>query len=387
LSEEAEGLHYVRATRPGKPVRWYVYAWRGGPQIMKSTGPKRPKLTREAQALLNAELANLEGPPKGTILWLSRELRSLNPVERQHSPEWDNLAAGTQRTWGAQLDVIENKWGKTPLAVWSDPRMVAKVVQWRDSRKDTARTADIGVQVLDYLLEFGRLRGHVLINVARDIPTIYRGADRAEIIWTDNDIQRFSDKAHEINRASVVDALMLAAYTGLRRQDLVTLTWAQVGEFAIVKKALKRSARKRRFATMPRIPALDELLAELRTRPRKDGVETVLVNSRGRPWSGDGLNTSFGEVRNAAAIVHVDDETGEQTYKRLHDVRGTFATHLCVETDLSDKEIGEIMSWSPERIGNIRRRYVDQSSVIVAIGARIANAAVKRPVKRSNNGA
>jgi hypothetical protein len=43
---DVEGVHFVRSAKPGKPVRWYVYAWRGkgAPLILKAEGPKRPKL-------------------------------------------------------------------------------------------------------------------------------------------------------------------------------------------------------------------------------------------------------------------------------------------------------------------------------------------------------
>ncbi|KKC24360.1 tyrosine-type recombinase/integrase [Sphingomonas sp. SRS2] len=314
-----------------------------------------------------------ERAPDTTILMsLIREWRSRDP-DRRSSPEWSALSASTQKTWGSALDRIEEKWGKTPLAVWNDPRMVAKVVAWRDSRAETPRAADIGVTVLRSLLEFGRLRGRVIFNAAAKIPQLYRNGQRAEIIWTDDDIARFTAKAAELGSTHIVDGLRLAALTGLRRADLATLTWAQVGEHAIVKKALKKSAGKRRHMAMPRIPALDALLEELRGRHRKEGVETVLVNSRGEAWSADGFGGSFNRVRDAADIAHVDEESGDKIFKHLHDVRGTFCTRLLTETDLTDREVADIMGWSPERVAGIRRVYVDQSTLLMAIGKRLTS--------------
>lgn len=364
------GVHFVRVSRAGKPTRWYVYAWRGGPVVLKTTGPTRPRLGRAEVGLIKDALDGLRSVDPTTLLSLIRQWRSEDPA-RKSSPEWEALAAGTKKTWGSALNLIEEKWGSTPLAVWNDPRMVAKVVAWRDSRGDTPRAADIGVTVLRALLEFGRLRGRVAFNAAAKIPTLYRNGQRAEIIWTDDDVERFIAKATELNRPHLVDGLRLAALTGLRREDLVTLTWAQVGEFAIMKKALKRSAGKRRHMTMPRIPALEDLLTELRTRPRKTGVETVLVNSYGEPWSADGFGGSFNRIRDAAGIVHVEDDTGQKVRKHLHDVRGTFCTRLLTEAGLSDTEAAGIMGWAPERVAAIRRIYVDQSRVIVALGERL----------------
>jgi hypothetical protein len=50
---------------------------------------------------------------------------------------------------------------------------------------------------------------------------------------------------------------------------------------------------------------------------------------------------------------------------------------------LTDAEIASVMGWSPEQVGTIRRTYVDDARVVVAIGERIANSAVHRTVNRS----
>lgn len=59
--------------------------------------------------------------------------------------------------------------------------------------------------------------------------------------------------------------------------------------------------------------------------------------------------------------------------KRLHHVRGTFCTKLIL-AKLSDLEAADIMGWSSDQVTGIRRVYVDQASVIVAIGQRVRNA-------------
>lgn len=377
-----EGLHFVRKKAPGKRITWYVYAWRGGPQVARRESVARPKLTTAELRAVTEVRESATRPDPRTLLSLIRDWRSESP-NRPSSPEWSALALGTQKTWGSQLNAIEEKWGQTPLSLWSDPRMVAKVVAWRDSRAATPRAADLGIMVLRELLKFGRLRGRVSINVATDIPTLYRGGARADIIWTEDDIDRFCWQAIADDRPQVIDAIWLAALTGLRREDLATVSRANVFEYAIIKKALKVSRRRRFAARMPRIPELDLLLEELESRARADGVETLLVNSFGRPWTGDGLGGSFNRIRDAAAIYHVDPETGERKPKHLHDLRGTFCTRLITTTDLTDTEIAEVMGWSPQRVGNIRRTYVDQSRVVVAIGQRIAVGGVNRIVNRS----
>lgn len=367
-----KGLHFVRR-RTKSGFIWHVYAWRGGPKIAERKGVAKPDLTAAELRRAIDEIDLRDTPDSSTLQSLIREW--------EQSPEWKALSPGTQRTWGSQLAQISRRWGPTPLSVWNDPRMKAKVVNWRDSRAETPRGADLGVTVLRELLKFGCLRGRVLSNVAVGIPTLYRGGRRAEIVWTDEDIEKFANEALRQGKLHVLDGLRLCALTGLRREDLVTVTANDVRDHAIVKRALKVSKGRRRTASMPRIPELDTLLIELEARPRNEGVNTLLVNSRGDPWTGDGFGGSFNRIRDAAEIVHVDPDTGERRPKHLHDVRGTFATRL-IRANVSDAEIAEVMGWSVEKVSGIRRTYVDHSQLIVAIGERISRGGVNASVNR-----
>jgi integrase len=249
--------------------------------------------------------------------------------------------------------------------------MVSKVVAWRDSRSETPRAADIGVTTLRALLEFGRLRGRVSINVAANIPALYQNGQRAEIIWTDEDIERFAEAAKELGREHIVDGLQLAALTGLRRADLVSLEWDHVGETAIRKRALKSSRKRRQYVTVPLVPQLRELLGDLRSRPRLPQVRTVLVNTFGEAWSADGFGGSFNRVRDHANIFHEDPDTGEKRAKHLHDLRGTFCTKLLTEAALTDEEAAGVMGWSVAKVSSIRKIYVDESALIRSIAERM----------------
>lgn len=356
-----KGIQYIRSARPGKPVKYYVYAWKGGPRIMTATGPKKPALTLEAlQAYQEAKAPKPAHTMAGMIAAYRR------------SDEWKRLAATTRKNWGPVLDRIEAKWGPTPLAIWSDPRMVVKVIAWRDGAAATPRAADYRVGVLRSLLEWGRLRGRVTVNVAAKIPPIYDGGDRAEIIWTDEDRAAFAKVAND----AVNDALELACLTGLRLADLAGLKWSEVGDKAIIRTALKTSRRKRRKAVVPITPQLRDHLRALRSRPRRKGIETVLVTSAGNAWSADGLGKRVGEARTKAGIVHEDGRA-----KHLHDCRGTFATVLIL-AGLTDQEAADVLAWSPERVGNIRKVYVDRARIVVDIAERIAAGFAKHEAKR-----
>jgi len=380
-------VQFIKSARPGKPVTWYIYAWRGGPLIRKVVQPRKPTLTQADHLAIGAAQADDRAIDPRTFRWIIRQCVPVDPAKEaaDASPEWLCLSENTRRVWRRHVDVIEAKWGRFPPGIWDDPRMIAKVVAWRDSMKHTPRTADMAVQVLDFLLNYARLHAVVRLNVARDVPKLYTDADRADIIWEQQDIDRFTAVAMRDgrNRQSLVDGLRLAAVTGLRREDLITLTWKQVGEFAIVKKALKISRRKRRRVVIPQTPQLEALLAELRTRPRQPGVETVLVTNHGKPWTVNGFGVSFSAIKSEAGIVHTDED-GRQTPKHLHDVRGTFCTMLLTEWDLTDEEAADVMGWSPARVARIRKVYVDHKRVIVALGERIA---AKQIAKQSSGAA
>jgi integrase len=255
--------------------------------------------------------------------------------------------------------------------------MVAKVIAWRDSRAATPRAADMGVQVLGELLAFGKLRLIVRLNVAADVPAIYEAADRAEIIWLPEDDQASPEAAMALNRIEVLDALDLASVTGMRRGDLVAVNDGEVSEHAIVRTARKRSRGRRRRAVVPLIPESRRLIAELLTRPRLPGVNTLLVNSEGRPWTPGSLTQAFNQVRDFAGIVHKGNEDlGEPDRKKhLHDCRGTFVTKLCrLDPPLTNEEIARIVAWSPTNVEHIRRTYVDDAAIVVALGERISRA-------------
>ena len=50
-----KGLQFIKSARPGKPVRWFVYAWKGGPRIMTAEGP-RTRLVVEERGLPETHL-------------------------------------------------------------------------------------------------------------------------------------------------------------------------------------------------------------------------------------------------------------------------------------------------------------------------------------------
>lgn len=367
-----EGVHIVKKPRAGQPVRWYIYAWRGGPCIRTQDGGDKPKITTTDITAIGNALQDRSPVPKDTMAALIADYRT-----DAKNPEWARLEPNTRRLWNNCLDHILTRWGTVPLRLWNDSRQVAKVMAWRAEMAKTPRYADEHIANLSRLLRYGKRHFNLKLNVAEDIPHLYRGGNRAEIIWTDEDVSKFLASA----KTPMCDVVKLVSMTGLRRTDLAKLKLSEVGTFVLSRVALKKSKGKRRKVTMPIIPGLKDLLDELSTRPRKTGVDTVLVNSRGESWTELGMSSSFTDARNEADISYINDD-GVKQWKRLHDLRGTFATKLMTipGARLTDAEIAELMAWSVQQVSEIRRRYVDGAAIVVALGKRLANTDVNSSV-------
>lgn len=351
-----KGLHIVARRRPGKPVRWHVYAWRGGPCILRSEGGPRPALTADAIALYQAAVANRHAVPADTIHGLATNWRA--------SGAWAAMAATTRRQWAYTLADIEAKWGTIPLAIFDDRRIRSRIIAWRDAVAATPRKADYRVQVLSALLGYGRLLGRLTHNHAEGIPGLYKGGQRSTIIWTAEEVAAWQAAPQPVR-----DAINLARLTGLRRGDLITLPINACGPHAIVWATAKSG--KRAVVQIPMLPELAALITDLRTRARTAGTTTLLVNSHGHAWTPNGLTSSFTDARRALGLPD----------KHLHDFRGTYATELC-KAQLTNREIARLMGWTEAQVDTIRTLYVDEAAVVMAIGQRLTG---QRAVNQSVN--
>lgn len=363
-----KGLHIVRASPARGPTKWYVYAWRGGPKIMVATGAKPTRLTPEAVEAYRNSIDAHKRATGHTIGGLIADYRSPNSLE------WSRLEASTKYEWGRTLDAINTKWGEVPLSVFEDFRIKAKVKAWRNSMKETPRKADYHIQVLVALLQWGVSEGRITANHALETERLYGGGARSHIIWTADDLAKFYEHAPQ----HIGDAVKLAELTGLRRSDLVAIPWsADKGDILdwVTLKSRRGGRKGNRRVVMPIIAEARAFLDALKARPRKKGVDTILVNSKGRAWSEDGLTSRFIPIRDKAAVVD-DDGDG----KHFHDLRGAFATRLMLN-GLQDDEIAELMGWSTKKTEAIRRTYVDQAARVMAIRNRLSAASVKPGVK------
>jgi integrase len=312
--------------------RTYWYAWRGGPRLRGEPG------SPAFMASFNEAIESHRLPEPGRF----RTLVTLYKA----SAGYQKLADSTKLHWGPWLDRIGEYFGPLSIAQFDRPEKIRPLIrQWRNKYADKPRTADMALQVLSRVLSYavdplGKIAGNPCIG----IKTLY-SSDRSEIIWTDADIASIKKACS----AEVVHAVDLAAATGLRRGDLLRLSWSHVGSDAIVITTGK--SKHRREAIIPLYDGLRDVLARIPKRST-----TILTNSKGRPWTNDGFGTMFNNAKTDAGIGDL----------HFHDLRGTAATRFYV-AGLPERVIAEIMAWEEEHVARIIRRYVDRAAATKAI--------------------
>jgi integrase len=316
--------------------RAYYYAWRGGPRLRGEPG------SPEFMVSYHEAHENRRTPDTGRF-------RSLVTLYKA-SKDYENLAQSTKRNWAPWLDRIADHFGDLRVAQFDRPERIRPVIRrWRNQWVDTPRTADYGMQVLSRVLSYAvDPLGKIARNPCEGIKQLYR-KNRSEIIWTDADIAEVKNSC-SVDLAHAVD---LAACSGLRLGDLLRVSWSHVSEedSAIIMTTGK--SRERREVV---IPLYDGLRAVLACIPKRS--TTILTNSRGRPWTRNGLGTAFNRAKIDAGMRDRD--------LHFHDLRGTAATRLYI-AELSVRVIAEIMGWEEDHVERIIRRYVGRSAATKAI--------------------
>jgi len=325
----------VKVTARG---RVYWYAWRGGPRIMAPHG------TAAFAAEFAAHHATRKGGEKDRISSLIVDWKQSSAWTLP--PERGGLALTTRATWSKCLDEIHGHFGTLRIEAFEDERAARRnIKRWLERWHDRPRMHDHMKQALSVLLSFAVERELITRNPCYGIASRYRG-DRAQIIWTADDIAAFETVASR----ELVWALKLACLTGLRQGDLLRLSWSHISDLAIDMPTSKSRVRGAapRVATIPLHAELKTLLAEIPKR-----ATTVLTNQAGLPWRGfkRSWNTAMGRT----------DLKGRLHF---HDARGTFATRAYL-AGLKVEAIARILGWSAAKVERIIDRYVRRDLIML----------------------
>jgi integrase len=325
---QGSGIVLPGAHRVVAKGRVYWYASRGGDLLWRGAPEDE---AAHAVAIASAYVAARdERPAPGTVA------RLLDDYER--SADFAALSAQTQALYKPYLREAKARLGRVALKQFGERVGRDAIRKWR-AEASTPRVADQIRTVLGAVASYGR-REDVLpasCKPCADMRPAYRAPPQPA--WTEAALQLAMTRLPPKLAAPIA----LAVNTGLRRGDLVALTWAAVDEGAGVIRW--RTSKGARFGR----EAIIDLTPELRaTLDRCDRSKlTVLTNTKGKPWTPDGLHNSLTAELDALGIKY-----------RLHGLRRLAASRLSAQ-GLSNGQIARRLGWSEGEVARMLATYVD----------------------------
>lgn len=334
------GLHKATKRLSGGRVAVYAYAYRGGDLIARAEGATLDLANKAMEALLGHPdtLKKLEAARRPVRATESRAyVRGLITAFKA-SPEWAKLGKSSQTAYAHYLKDFEAEFGDWKVALFERAETKIDLIDWRDEWAETPRAADYALQSVGRLFKWARSRGLSAARPTEDVERLH-SSDRSDIIWTPDDLAAIlKESSREVGWA-----IRLAAETGLRLGDVCRLTWAAIGTEGTVWKTGKRG----RQALIPHTPAMRELIREV---PKRSPI--FLTNTRGKPWTVDGLKTMIRDAKREAGIRGL----------HFHDLRGTAITRVYLVLPDPDA-LARIYGWDRQSVDVLLAKYVNGDEV------------------------
>jgi integrase len=179
-----------------------------------------------------------------------------------------------------------------PLAALDEKEARGEFKAWRDKLAANPRKADYACTVLARIFPVAKVRGKISVNPCERGGRLYE-SDRADMVWSESAIASMI----EVASAPLIDAMMLALWTGQREGDLLRLPWSAY-DCAHIR--LRQSKTGKRIV-IPVSKRLREHLEGIRRRQHADAKDKVkvpfviLTNTRGRAWTESGFRASWGK--------------------------------------------------------------------------------------------
>ena len=240
------------------------------------------------------------------------------------SGEFLSLKPRTQKDYKRWGDRIRDRFAKAPLTAFEDPRIRQQAMKWRDQW--TGRNADYAWTVLSLIVKWAVDEAKVLTNHHLQRGKRRYKVDRAEIIWTEFEVQKIEATAPEW----ICRALRAAVETGLRPGDLVRFNRGHVTKTAAGRRVRIRTNKRGKPATIP----VTQALADIIDSTPADRM-LILVNAHGEQLSEEWLSKALKRAREAAGL---------RSELRLYDARGACVTRLVI-AGATLSEIAHHMGW------------------------------------------
>ena len=138
------------------------------------------------------------------------------------SLKFERKRDSTQREYRRMLTKLEAEFGTLPLKALASPKVRGVFLDYQERiGRDHPREADNRLTMLSTVFSYAATLGEIAENPIKGFERLHRG-DRAEFVWSENDIRWFMESAP----VELQQALILALYTGQRYGDLIRLRWA-----------------------------------------------------------------------------------------------------------------------------------------------------------------
>jgi len=289
----------------------------GGPP---AAGYMRRKEANEAlQAILTDARRGLVEQVRTSVTFgfVAEEWFENGKLERDWTP-------ATIATYRSALDVhILPEFGKLRIESIKSPR----IKRWRDKKVSEdemeRRQANMMLAIMHGIFKYAEKPYGLVVNPTDDVPRLRESYDSARYdFYTPEEIQLLADHA-ENDQDGV--AFKVAAFTGIRRGELVALLWEDV-DFKnhsirvweqIDRTGERDSTKSRHSRTVPMIDQAAEALTELKkrdhlTRPK----DPVFLGEGGGAMDASALRRRFIKARDDAKLRPI----------RFHDLRHTFGS-------------------------------------------------------------
>jgi integrase len=320
-----KGLNRVKAKLADGSTAIYYYAWKGGPRLDGEPG------SPEFLASYNRAAEERKGRHrKETVRWLIEDYLS--------SADFSALAPRTRKDYAAHARAIDLEFGNMPIALLADRRARGEFLAWRDRLAIASRrNADYRFAILARIMSWGFNRGLAPCNPCERPGKLYR-ASRQDKVWQAEDEAAFYEKAARHMHL----ALTLALWTGQRKGDLLSLTWANYDGKHIRLTQQKTGKRVIIPVGGPLRQALEDQRTVCAAFPEAARQNHILLTSFGTPWTAHGFSASWKRSCNAAGVIGLT----------FHDLRGTAVTRLAV-AGCTEAEIATITGHSMKDVGSI----------------------------------
>jgi integrase len=241
----------------------------------------------------------------------------------------------------AVLARLRSCGGIDPMQGPNDPGMGDLVLTWIENEGWHGKGADLRLDAAKCLASWlvERKRAYFPRSQLKGLRKFYKGRGRAEIVWTDEEVELFASRA----RKELAEGVIFMRGTGSRPGDLVQVAPRHArrrsdgGRTIII-----QTSKGRRYERIANVP-LDPGPLEILERAEAEGRKTVLLNSEGNPWKS---TTLAKEVRLAMDKLKMRDELW------FNDLRGTRATEL-IWSGITAAHLALQMGWNLATAGRM----------------------------------